>query len=606
MRKLVAVIIAGVLLCVIISPITAFASTLLLGNTAAYYSDWSADYVTYARYQASASGTLNQIQIYSHASGNFKAALYSDSNGSPNTLLTDNSTGAPATAMTWNSINVTGYAVTSGTYYWLAVITDTSCVATLSSLSSGTVKYKAIAYAGYGFPATAESELSSYTKSIIIAGYEAITITTPTVISSAATSIGNTYALSNGNITNLGGYASCDHRGVVWSTGTHGDPGNVAPASSGYTAGNVDQSGSYTTGAFSENMTGLSSPGTYYYRMYAHNTSGYAYSSEIAVSTLGPPAITTQAATNIAATTATLNSNIDSDGSLSCSVRFAYDNVTHSGGAFGDYAYSTTLVAGYSVGQTPLANISGLSGATTYYFRAQIQNSIATVDGLELNFATYNSVLCPSSIKAICNSTSISLNWIKGTGSNQTVIRYKTGSYPSSYTDGASAYFGTGESVIIPSLTAGTTYYVAAYGFNGGTYSSTPAQVMGTTIAFDTSPAAATKLVAPTTDSTWTQTPSSAKVATFPVYGQIVQNVATAYNQPVNYLWYFIWMMIAAVLGIVTYLRGNYNYVLASGVMLIWIGIGVWYMNVVAGGVVVLLGVIGLGWSLTGYRRTGG
>ena len=102
-------------------------------------------------------------------------------------------------------------------------------------------------------------------------------VTTPTVTTQAATNIQTNSATGNGNITNTGG-ASCDQRGVEWGTTLGGPYPNSA----------VD-SGSFGTGAFTKDMTGLSSGTPYYYRAKAHNSAGWGYGSEYNFTTATPP-----------------------------------------------------------------------------------------------------------------------------------------------------------------------------------------------------------------------------------------------------------------------------------------------------------------------------
>jgi hypothetical protein len=109
-------------------------------------------------------------------------------------------------------------------------------------------------------------------------------VSTPTVTTQAATSIGITTATSNGNITNTGG-ENCDKRGFVYGSGSHDNPGNVAPASSGY-GSSTESSGSYGTGAFSSAISGLSNGTVYYYRPFAHNSAGYTYGDEVNFTTI--------------------------------------------------------------------------------------------------------------------------------------------------------------------------------------------------------------------------------------------------------------------------------------------------------------------------------
>jgi hypothetical protein len=105
-----------------------------------------------------------------------------------------------------------------------------------------------------------------------------------TVTTEAVTVIKSDIATGNGTITDCGGQTA-DKRGVVWSTSTHADPGNVAPVSSAY-SGVTEEVGDYNTGAFTEVMTGLLRNTTYYSRAYSHNGAGYKYGDEVSFTTI--------------------------------------------------------------------------------------------------------------------------------------------------------------------------------------------------------------------------------------------------------------------------------------------------------------------------------
>lgn len=114
-----------------------------------------ANYVLYCRFQAAESGTLNEIQFYSSASGNAKAGLYSDTTGPlPDVRLTYNNTGDSVSSSQWNSITVTDYEISSGTYYWLAVLADTAGVSTRDTGQSHDSEYQSQPY-GNGLPSVA-------------------------------------------------------------------------------------------------------------------------------------------------------------------------------------------------------------------------------------------------------------------------------------------------------------------------------------------------------------------------------------------------------------------------------------------------------------------
>ena len=87
-------------------------------------------------------------------------------------------------------------------------------------------------------------------------------------------------AILSGDITNIG-IGNCDTRGFVWDTVTHADPGvAVAPGVSAYLDYSIE-AGTFGVGDFNYAATGLTASTTYYYRAWAHNADGYAYSMEI-------------------------------------------------------------------------------------------------------------------------------------------------------------------------------------------------------------------------------------------------------------------------------------------------------------------------------------
>jgi hypothetical protein len=108
----------------------------------------------------------------------------------------------------------------------------------------------------------------------------------PSVSTQAASGTTDTTTTGNGNITSLNYAASCDKRGVVYGTTTQSAPGNVAPGSSGYDT-YAEDTGTYSTGAFTKGVTGLSESTQYFMRAYTHNVAGYAYGDEVNFTTTG-------------------------------------------------------------------------------------------------------------------------------------------------------------------------------------------------------------------------------------------------------------------------------------------------------------------------------
>ena len=100
-------------------------------------------------------------------------------------------------------------------------------------------------------------------------------IDVPIVSTNSVTNIGTTTATSGGNITEEG-YSAVTARGVCWSTSHYP------------TIADEHTSDGTGTGAFTSNITGLTSGATYYVRAYATNSKGTAYGEEMSFVTPCP------------------------------------------------------------------------------------------------------------------------------------------------------------------------------------------------------------------------------------------------------------------------------------------------------------------------------
>jgi uncharacterized protein (TIGR02145 family) len=104
-------------------------------------------------------------------------------------------------------------------------------------------------------------------------------------------------------------------------------------------------------------------------------------SPNFSVSNLPPPVATTQPATNVTATTATLNGIVDPNGS-STTVTFEYGTTT----AYGSTATATQSPLSGSGNINVSADITGLSANSTMHFRVKAENTNGTAMGSDLNF----------------------------------------------------------------------------------------------------------------------------------------------------------------------------------------------------------------------------
>ena len=430
--------------------------------------------------------------------------------------------------------------------------------------------------------------------------------TAPTVTTQAVTLIAPTTATGNGNIISNGGQAITE-KGICYIQASSGDP----TTGSSTVHDHID-----STGAFIESLTGLTKGLPYRLRAYGINATGTGYGVTVDMTTIGDPTISTVAASLVTESTARLNSQVTFDGAVGggelCTVTFAYKIGTLA--TYDLCAAGAEVVAGttYTVNQLPYVDIGGLTGSSTYSFAVKISNATGVdVKSAAITFGTGSGVYIPTNFTAIPTSTTISYAWAKGVGAQYTLVRYSGSAYPATPSDGVLGYLNTANSFQLSGITPGTTIYASAWGKTGTTYSGTgpgytdgKIDVMVTTLAYD-STSTTGSLVTPTPSSTWTQNPDATKVSTIPIYGAAVQNVAIAYNQPVNYLWYFIWILVAVGAAIAVYIKGQFNFVLALSTMIGIIGVGVFWYNLVAGLVVVVLAVIGIGWAVVGFRRPG-
>jgi hypothetical protein len=106
----------------------------------------------------------------------------------------------------------------------------------------------------------------------------------PTVTTQAASDVLPTSVTGNGNITSIGG-ASPTRRGFAYKVGTSGDP--TTSDSVSY------EDGSFSTGAYTLSITGLTESTSYRVRAYAVNSVGTSYGSTVQEATPASTAIKT-------------------------------------------------------------------------------------------------------------------------------------------------------------------------------------------------------------------------------------------------------------------------------------------------------------------------
>ncbi len=235
-----------------------------------------------------------------------------------------------------------------------------SFTASLTGLAVGTVYYVR-AYATNGVGTSYGAEVS----------FTSVPATIPEVYCYAWGSVTQTSAKIDCSISKDGG-AAVTARGLCWNISD-----NVTVDNSKITNGTG-------TGSYSCSLTGLAAGTTYYFRAYATNTAGTAYSSERSFTTNPAtiPIITTTLVSEITQIQATSGGKVTSDGASVISARgvcwstsqhpVISDFVKYAGSETGEYS----------------SIMSGLIPNTTYYLRAFATNRVGTAYGNELSFKT--------------------------------------------------------------------------------------------------------------------------------------------------------------------------------------------------------------------------
>jgi len=201
---------------------------------------------------------------------------------------------------------------------------------------------------------------------ILLAAGVALAQDAPAVTTNAASDITINSATLNGTLTSLGNASSVD---VSFEWGLTASYGNETTPQA-----------MIGTGSFNDSIGSLD-PGTNYHFRAKAVGNGTAYGDDVIFTTgTTPPAVTTNAATNIATNSATFNGELTSLGTTgSVYVSFEW-------GLTVSYGNETTPQAFTSTG-TFNAAISGLDPGVTYYFRAKAVGD-STAYGDDVAFTT--------------------------------------------------------------------------------------------------------------------------------------------------------------------------------------------------------------------------
>ena len=222
------------------------------------------------------------------------------------------------------------------------------------------------------------------------------------------------------------------------------------------------------------------------------------------------------------------------------------------------------------------------------------------------------------------SNTTIVLTWTKASSSNNTLIRYRTDTFPANTSDGIQVYFNTASQVTVganvtsdnhssggdnlTALSAGQAYYFSAWGESGGTYSVNPMHLVMSTLAIAIPSGAQDQpfntLPVPTVPTQMNQNPDAGGFQLEP-FTSIVKwfnDSPGGLGMPENYAWEGI-----AILGIVTGGFATYtkirNWFVAYAVVFVltFAGIG---LHLVQGWLLGVEIVIGMGvWAIEHYLQ---
>ena len=235
--------------------------------------------------------------------------------------------------------------------------------------------------------------------------------------------------------------------------------------------------GSGTTAvAVSRQITGLVQNRTYHCRVVATNSNGTSYGADRTFTTSQQPVptITTQAPTNIANTTVTLNSLVNPNG-YATSMHFEWGLTTSYGTS------TTTQNLGGGAGDLAVAaNLTGLGQGSPYHFRAVANNSNGTTLGPDQTFTTLpHAPTATSSVATNVTQSSATLNGTVNPGALATTYHFEYGTSTSYGASTATLSAGSGSldvpvtADLLAVLQPNTTYHFRVVAMNNsGTASS--------------------------------------------------------------------------------------------------------------------------------------
>lgn len=401
---------------------------------------------------SNADGTITSVEMWlTVAATDIELGTFS---ASGNDLTTDDSEASlgPVTAGSKQTVIGLTIDILTGEYIGMY---DTTARIDTENVGSGGNWYKA----GDNIPCTGTTftSLANYRMSLHGIGTEGGGVSAPTIVTANATSVEETTATLNGNITATGGE-------------------NAMVRGFNYTGGSVNETGDFGTGNFSLPVTGLSPGTSIEFYAWATNTGGTGTGANVTLTTKpeAPTSLTVASQDN---------DEIEltwSKGTGAEITEIRYDTSAYP-------ADNTSGTLGYW-GTLETVNLTSLSAGQVYYIRAWAFNT----DNITLisdGYAQVTDYTLPGNPSGLVLSgpdcESMTANWTAGAGADKSMVRWKEGSYPADETDGTQGYFDTSNGTSITGLPDNAAIYVAVFGYDtdSGYYSAGSSQATENTTA---------------------------------------------------------------------------------------------------------------------------
>ena len=428
-----------------------------------------------------------------------------DTTGADQTFTTPNATSSAATAVTGtaatlngsvNSGSINGAGIATVTYHF-DYGTDTSygTSTTATSFASDGADHAATVTIPSGL-----SQNTTYHFRVVESSAAGDTngadrtFMTPEATTSAASNVTGTGATFNGTVAS-GSIGGTPISGATYhfEYGTDTSYGTSTTATSFTTDG--------TEHPASADVTGLSNGTTYHVRLVEHSANGDTFGSDQQFTTPVPPAVTTDPATSVTGTTATLNGTVNPEGQ-STTYHFEYGTTT----AYGTSAPSSPANAGSdSTSHAETAAITGLTTGTTYHFRLDATNATGTTNGTDRTFTTLSPPAATTTSASSVTGSGATLNGMVNPNGQATTYHFDYGTTTSYGTSTSSASAGSdstshAENAAITGLSTSTTYHfrIVATNATGTTNGADLTFTTPTSAAVTTTPASSVTLSAAT------------------------------------------------------------------------------------------------------------